>query len=107
MITPITSKSAFEAKVRGSKGGALLLFYSDITSNSDLKKYGREAEDKCGPNYRVYTINIDLVVLANEDVTKYQEGVEVICCTVLLDDEVRFKKADPSLAALRRSIICK
>ena len=102
----ITSKQEFEDIVHGSTGGMLLLFHSNSSSQSDLDDYADEAEDKCGPNYRVYTINIDDVRLSDGDVAKYQRGVTVICCTVLVSDSVTYKELNPDIAELRLNISC-
>jgi hypothetical protein len=102
----ITSKEEFENKVHCSNGGMLLLFHSNSSSQSDLNDYVEEAEDKCGSDYRVYTINIDDVWLSKADVAKYQSGVTVICCTVLMDDSVAYQEVNPDPAVLRHNISC-
>lgn len=102
----ITSKEEFERKVHGSTGGMLLLFHSHSSSQSDLNDYADEAEKECGSNYRVYTINIDDVRLSDADVAKYQSGITVICCTVLMDDSVTYRAVNPDPAELRLNIRC-
>lgn len=106
MKTELTLKKEFEKKVHNSKDGMLLLFYSDNSPKKRLKNYIKEAEDKCGTDYPVFTINIDKVFLSEDDVQKYQEGVVVICCTVLMNDKVRYKELNPRLMELMDNIIC-
>lgn len=102
----ITSKEEFQCKVHHSTGKMLLLFHSNSSSQSDLNDYVEEAEDKCGPNYCIYTVNIDDVRLSDADIAKYQRGVTVICCTVLMDDSVTYKELNPDPAELRSNISC-
>jgi hypothetical protein len=102
----ITSKQEFEDEVHGSDGGMLLLFRSNSSSRSDVDGYAEEAEDKCGDDYPVCTIDIDGVKLSDADVAKYQQGVTVICCTVLVNDSVVYKKVNPYRVELRLEIRC-
>ncbi len=106
MRTAINSQSDFDTKVKGSKGGMLLMFHATNSSQNDLDKYADQAKDKCGENYLVYTIDIDKVGLSSADVNKYQDNKFVICCTVLFDDVVVYKKVNPDPAELWNKIQC-
>ncbi len=78
MRQAITTQDEFNQKAKNSKGGVLLLFHSDNTAEERLQKYQDQAEDKCGPNYRVFTVNIDHIILSSEDISKYQHGKDVV-----------------------------
>ncbi|MBC8484966.1 MAG: hypothetical protein H8D45_02885 [Bacteroidetes bacterium] len=106
MKSELTSKKDFETKVHNSEGGMLLLFHSDNPAEDDIKIYINEAKKKCGYNYPVYTINIDRVFLSKVDIQKYQEDVVVICCTVLMNDKVLYRKVNPQPAELWKEIEC-
>lgn len=106
MRQAITTQDEFNEKVKNSKGGVLLLFHSDNTAEERLQKYQDQAEDKCGPNYRVFTVNIDHIILSGEDISKYQHGKDVVCCTVLMNDVVKYKQLDPVPTDLWLKIEC-
>jgi hypothetical protein len=106
MRQAITSQQDFDQKVKNSSGGILLLFHSDASSDQDLQKYQDQAEDKCDSNFRVYTVNIDHIILSANDIATYQSGVNVICCTVLFNSGVHYKQVDPDPAELWLKIEC-
>lgn len=106
MKQAIQSQLEFDRKIKGSKGGALLLFHSTQSPPSEISNYAEQAEDKCGIQFSVYTMNVDELILSKEDVQKYQEGKYVICCCVLFDDKVLYKKVNPDPAELWNQIQC-
>ncbi len=106
MRQTINSQQEFDNGVKGSSGGMMLLFHSSNSDPDDLDKYATKAEQLCGPTFSIFSIDIDHVVLSPSDVVKYQDGLFVICCTLLFSDNVIYKEVNPDPADLTNSIQC-
>lgn len=98
-MTEITTQQEFNA-AKGLTGNRLFLFFGDGSDRNRLDQY-EEAALRVAVNrgklLHVFSVNIDHTILADTDVQKFQDGINVICVTAVdANGSVTEKAIEPS-----------